>query len=151
MRESAQMATQITSLLVHSQAHHLRELECALRRQSVESRRVASCRVAARLLNSPDPPHLVFVDATLPDGTWRDIVAAAQRAQQAVNVIVVPPQVDMRLYIEALEGGAFDFIAPRSPTPTSPISCTGRPQTYCSGAAAAFRRRHPRSDGSGEG
>lgn len=112
MPDSVQMATQITALLVHSQADHLRALERALRRQSVEIRRAANCRVAARLLNAPDPPHLVFVDATLPDGTWRDIIAAAQRARQAVNVIVVPPHGDMRLYIDALEGGAFDFIAP---------------------------------------
>ena len=36
----------------------------------------------------------------------------AGRASQPVNVIVVTRVMDTKLYLEALEGGAFDFIVP---------------------------------------
>jgi FixJ family two-component response regulator len=48
----------------------------------------------------------------LPDGLWANVLALAAQAPQPVNVIVVARLVDTRLYVEAIEAGAFDFLAP---------------------------------------
>ena len=67
-----------------------------------------------------NPPHLVFTDTTLADGTWADVTALAAKATMAVDVIVVSRLVDTRLYIETIETGAFDFIVP--PLATTDLS-----------------------------
>jgi len=54
----------------------------------------------------------VFTDTELPDGTWANILAVAERAARAVNVVVVAPVVDTRFYVETIQAGAFDFIVP---------------------------------------
>ena len=59
-----------------------------------------------------NPAPLVFTDTQLLDGTWADILAAAEKAAEPVNVIVVARVVDTRFSIEAIETGAFDFLAP---------------------------------------
>jgi CRP/FNR family transcriptional regulator, cyclic AMP receptor protein len=41
------------------------------------------------LLREADPPYLVFTEALLPDGTWRDVVKVAFEALKLVEVIVV--------------------------------------------------------------
>ena len=64
------------------------------------------------MLGGQNPAPLVFTDTELPDGTWADILAEAERAAQPVNVIVVARVVDRRFYVEAIETGAFDFLAP---------------------------------------
>jgi FixJ family two-component response regulator len=55
---------------------------------------------------------LVFAEAKLPDGTWADIVKQARGARKPVKVIVVSRLVDVSLYVDTMEGGAFDFIVP---------------------------------------
>ena len=67
---------------------------------------------AQRLLGGRNPVPLVFTDTQLPDGTWADIVAVAGKAKLHVNVIVVARVVNTRFYVEAIESGAFDFLAP---------------------------------------
>jgi len=64
------------------------------------------------LLREADPPHLVFTEALLPDGTWRDVVKVALQALKPVEVIVVSRLIDVRLYVETMADGAFDFIVP---------------------------------------
>jgi FixJ family two-component response regulator len=41
-----------------------------------------------------------------------EVLAAAEKAKRPVNVIVVASVVDTRFYVQAIETGAFDFIAP---------------------------------------
>jgi FixJ family two-component response regulator len=55
---------------------------------------------------------LIFTDSQLPDGTWADVVRLAGNARTPTSVIVVSRLVDVRFYLDALENGAFDFIAP---------------------------------------
>ena len=102
----------MTILLVHTHSAHLEILNHALRRQSMRTEQAHTCKEADLLLAGPEPPELVFTDTELPDGTWADIVEIAERAAIPVNVIVVSRLVDIRTYIEALQSGAFDFIAP---------------------------------------
>lgn len=71
-----------------------------------------SCGEAALLLDSPDPPHMVFTSSRLPDGTWADVLAAIRKCGFPVNAVVVSPHVDVSLYIEVLEQGGFDFVVP---------------------------------------
>ncbi|MBI1941083.1 MAG: response regulator [Acidobacteria bacterium] len=102
----------ISAVLVHNQPDPLGGLKPALEIQSVVIRRAHSCREAGRLLEGPNPPLLVFTDSQLPDGTWADVVRLAGKAPTPASVIVVSRLVDVQLYLDALEYGAFDFIAP---------------------------------------
>jgi DNA-binding NtrC family response regulator len=102
----------ITALLVYENSDTLSSLENALRRQRVGVIQAESCAQAQRRLGGLNPAPLVFTDTQLPDGTWADILALAEKAALPVNVIVVAPAVNTRLYVEAIESGAFDFVAP---------------------------------------
>ena len=106
------MRKEIVALLVHDQAEHMHSLATTLRDQGIRVYHVRTCQAAAHELKRADPPHLVFSDTALRDCEWTDIVRLAARASQPVNVIVVTRFMDTKLYLESLEGGAFDFIVP---------------------------------------
>ena len=99
-------------LLLLNPSGPLQTLNQELQSQSVRTRQARSCEEAARLLAALDPPEVIFTDTQLPDGNWADVVQLAENASQPVNVIVVSRLVDIRLYVEALQNGAFDFIVP---------------------------------------
>jgi len=94
-------------------AFHLRQVLEPLAKISA----ARTCKEAEDYLKQPNPPHLVFADALMPDGTWLDVLACAMKAARPVNVIVVAPVADFGLYIDALERGAFDLITGRSLVP----------------------------------
>lgn len=106
------MTENINALLVHRNSETLAKLKSALEHQGMQTLQADSQAQARRLLGGMNPTPLVFTDTQLPDGTWADIVAVAGKAAQAVNVIVVARVVDTRFYVEAIEAGAFDFLAP---------------------------------------
>jgi DNA-binding NtrC family response regulator len=106
------MGEEIRALLLHSRRDPLRTLRQALDDQGVTTQQVRKCAEAERLLREPGAPPLLFTDTQLPDGNWTDAIRIARKAAEPVNVIVVSPAVDVPLYIEALQSGAFDFIAP---------------------------------------
>lgn len=102
----------ISALLVHRQPDPWRSLKLALEGQSIKTSRARTCREVSRRLERASPPHLVFTDTTLSDGTWAEVLSLAAKAPAAVNVVVVSRLVDVKLYVEAIERGAWDFIAP---------------------------------------
>lgn len=106
------MTERITALLVHHNSETLAMLKGALERQGMHVMHAESRAQAKRLLGGLNPVPLVFTDTQLPDGTWADILAAAEKAAEPVNVIVVARVVDTRFYVQAIETGAFDFLAP---------------------------------------
>ena len=106
------MTERITALLVHQNSETLTTLKLALERQGMRILQAGSRAVAKRMLGGLNPAPLVFTDTQLPDGTWADILAVAEKAKRPVNVIVVARLVNTRFYVEAIEAGAFDFIAP---------------------------------------
>ncbi len=63
-------------------------------------------------LSRPDPPHLIFTDVRLSDGTWEHILAMSKAAVQPVNVVIVAPVQDARLDVAASRKHAFDTIVP---------------------------------------
>ena len=76
-----------------------------------------TCGEAAHYLQKPNPPHLVFTDTAMPDGTWQDVLKLAAKAPKPVNVIVVARDANFKLYLEARERGAFDLIASSTSRP----------------------------------
>jgi len=115
----------VSALLVYGQEEPLGALDLILRQQLVKTCRAETCQEAACPLDRADPPHLVFTDATLPDGTWQDILGIAAKAREAVNVVVVARFMDFQLYFETMEAGVCDFIIPpfRAPDLAHVVVC----------------------------
>src|SRR5215472_16898705 len=99
------------ALLVHDQPYPLESLKAVLRDLSVETFSVRTCEEAGRLITQTEP-QLVFTDTSLPDGSWADVVRMAEMASSPVDVVVVGAKEDIKLYLSALERGAFDFVLP---------------------------------------
>jgi len=87
-------------------------LKLALESHSIQIHWLTTLQEALPLLRSANPPHLVFTEDTLPDGSWSDVVKQTLGACEPVKVIVVSRVDDMGFYVEAMNGGAFDFIVP---------------------------------------
>jgi len=83
------MKKEISALLLHRPTESQRVLKQALEGRSVKVNWLRYCRDALPLLREADPPHLVFTEAVLPDGTWADVVKLALAALKPVKVIVV--------------------------------------------------------------
>lgn len=106
------MTERNSALLVHHNSDTLATLQGALERLGMHTLHAESRAQAQRMLGGRNPVPLVFTDTQLPDGSWADIVAVAGKAKLPVNVIVVARVVNTRFYVEAIESGAFDFLAP---------------------------------------
>ena len=106
------MTKRTTALLVHQNSETLAALHVALERQGMHILHAESRAQARRMLGGLNPAPLVFTDTELPDGNWADVLTEAEKAAQPVNVIVVARVVNTRFYVEVIETGAFDFLAP---------------------------------------
>ena len=106
------MREEISAVLLHQPAESQRLLKQALEGRSIKVNWLQNYREAPPLLREADPPHLVFTEALLPVGTWTDVVKLALEALKPVKVMVVSRLVDIRLYVDTMVGGAFDFIVP---------------------------------------
>jgi len=106
------MKEPIRALLLHKLGDSLAPLKLALEGQAMEVCWMRNCQEAETLLLGANPPHLVFTEIELPDGTWADVVKLAVKAKKRVNVIVVARLADVRFYLETIVSGAFDFIVP---------------------------------------
>ena len=103
---------EISTLLLHEVGDPLDALKLALEAQSVKVCSLRSCQEALPLMTGPNPPHLIFTQPKLPDGTWEDVVSLALKAAKPMNVIVVGHLANVGLYLQTINGGAFDFILP---------------------------------------
>ena len=106
------MKEKITALLIHPNSETLRSLKYALECQGLRVTEAESHAQAKRMLGGLNPAPLVFTDTELPDGTWADILAVAEKAARPVSVVIVARVVDTRFYVETIQAGAYDFIAP---------------------------------------
>jgi|SRR5271169_3930130 len=104
------MTEEIQALLVLSSEVPVVALIEALENQYLRIDRAQTCKEAGWRLASSDPPHLVFTDPELVDGSWTDVMDLAARAVLPVGVIVVSPRADVRLYVDIIERRAFDLI-----------------------------------------
>ena len=65
----------------------------------------------ARQVLSAQPVSQVFCKASLPDGTYRDLVRVAKAVQpQSRVVVLIPRNSGQRTFQEVIESGAFDSI-----------------------------------------
>ena len=128
------MQEMIRALLVHDRPEPTGSLRRALESQCIETQSVRTCHEASQALWGRRPPHLVLADTRLPDGSWEVVVNLAARAPAPVNVIVVSEVVDIALYLEVIQRGAFDFIVP-------PMSLSDFAHVVWSAVDNAQRRR----------
>jgi len=128
------MKAELSALLLHVRSDLLQALQLALQGLSVKTSQASSCSEALHALEGSNPPELIFTDTQLLDGTWVDAVRLAEMAPTPVNVIVVSRLVDVHFYIEVIEAGAFDYIAP-------PFDVSGLAHVTCCAAGNVLRRR----------
>lgn len=106
------MLQQNTVLMVSATGNDDFVLRKVLNEAGMHVRLAASCAEALEVMMGLTPPSIVFSDATLPDGTWADILAFAGGGSSRIPVIVVSRVVDVNLYINTIEQGAADFVVP---------------------------------------
>ena len=106
------MLQQNTVLIVSASGKDDLVLRKVLNEAGMHVRLAASCAEALDAMTSDTPPSIVFSDATLPDGTWTDVLNFAGGGSSRIPVIVVSRVVDVNLYINAIEQGAADFVVP---------------------------------------
>ena len=78
----------------------------------LEIRALKSCLEAAHEIGCRATADIIFTDVQLPDGDWRQVLQMARRSPARAEVILVSRHVDVGLYLDALEVGAFDFVVP---------------------------------------
>lgn len=106
------MGEKTIALLVQDQETCFQALQTILEKLGIDTRRTRSCAETLPLLAGADPPHLVFTDTQLPDGTWADLLRLSAKARGLVKVVVVSRVVDIALYLDVLDAGGFDFVVP---------------------------------------
>ena len=55
--------------------------------------------------------EVILTEASLPDGSWLDVLELARDLAPAAEVIVTDPYADARFWAEALNLGAYDLLA----------------------------------------
>ena len=106
------MATQAPILLLYTWPEPVMKLEAVLRDQYLPVDRALSCQEARDLLLQTKTPRVLFTDSILQDGTWRNVLEMARNAPASTAVVVVDRLGDTSAYLDAMEGGAFDFLIP---------------------------------------
>jgi len=53
----------------------------------------------------------VLTEASLPDGTWEDVVEVVGRIRRGVAVVVTDLLADARFWVDVLDVGAYDLLA----------------------------------------
>lgn len=87
-------------------------LNQALEPCPLEIRLFRSCHEAWIELGRSTTAEVIFTDVQLPDGDWRRLLGLARENESRAEVIIVSRFVDVPLYLDALEAGAFDFVVP---------------------------------------
>ncbi|HET7101794.1 MAG TPA: hypothetical protein VFJ52_11640, partial [Terriglobia bacterium] len=83
------MKPQINTLLVHHRNDRFHALQLVLETLSIGVIRASSVQEAEKQLCEMPCPHLLLCDTVLPDGNWMDVLDAATKALEPVNVIIV--------------------------------------------------------------
>jgi len=73
---------------------------------------LASNTEEVRIILLQEPIHLVFCEDNLPEGDFRAILRLAKATRPDAHVVVSSLLGEWDAYLEAMQLGAFDFIAP---------------------------------------
>ncbi|HTV53992.1 MAG TPA: response regulator [Terriglobia bacterium] len=107
------MQNDVRTLLIQGEDVTATELNLLLENLGIRVSRARNYREAQVVLaRLGPPPSVIFTDTVLTDGTWADVERLAKVQDPAVPVIVVSRVVNLRLYLDVLDGGASDFIVP---------------------------------------
>jgi len=104
------MKPKTTALLIHHRNDRFYTLQLVLEALSIKVVRARSTKEAEEHLCEMPCPQLVLSDTVLPDGNWMDVLDVAAKAAEPVNVIIVSPTADTKLYLDTMDHGAFDFM-----------------------------------------
>jgi DNA-binding NtrC family response regulator len=104
------MWTRCRALIVSADPETRRALSEALRHTGVEMK-AASSVAEARSLVRQEKPAVVFCEGRLADGSFRDLLRAAEVKQSHLPVVVASRLGETEEYLEAMRLGAFDFIS----------------------------------------
>jgi DNA-binding NtrC family response regulator len=103
-------------LIVSAELEDRLALARILEAHDLEALCVPTLREAQEALRK-ETVGLVFCEKNLPDGTYRDLLAAGRTLKTRVRVVVTSRQADWDEYLVAMRLGAFDVIAsPCRPT-----------------------------------
>jgi len=100
------MASEV--LLISNHPDHGRILSEMLRSMSISVEQVSSLEDAQEKVQGT-AYTVVLTEANLPDGTWVDVLDLV--CELKCKLIVTHPDADARLWVEALNRGAYDLIA----------------------------------------
>jgi DNA-binding NtrC family response regulator len=104
------MTERFPVLVASPDPEHQRALGRLLEQCGLEPHFVTTVRAAVEALNRRRVA-LAFCSEALSDGTFRDVLVAARKADVGVPVVVASRLDDTSEYFEAMSLGAFDFIA----------------------------------------
>lgn len=99
-------------VLVSSGDGLMLELARALNPCPLEIRTATSCKEAGHEIERKSTADVIFTEAQLFDGDWKQVLQMARQSRTPSKVVVVSRFVDVSLYLDALEEGVFDFVVP---------------------------------------
>jgi DNA-binding NtrC family response regulator len=105
-------ANELCAFLVYDQEEPLQAVERILLDWGMPTQRIRNFAGTKAALSEANSPALVLTDTFLPDGTWADVLRTSRSFRSGPPVIVVSRVVDIPLYLDALESGAYDFVVP---------------------------------------
>lgn len=99
----------ISILLVSSHSEDLSTLRNILHHCDWK---ITHCGTAAEAIRSMEiePHSIVVTDRELPDGTWHELLASAERQTNPPKVLVLSRSADEKLWAEVLNLGAYDLL-----------------------------------------
>lgn len=104
------MNTAVWVLLVSPSESDHGSLERIFNHTNWELSHASSCREALAAFDQ-SPVPIVVCEARLPDGTWRDLLEALRARPWPPLLILTSDFADASLWAEALNLGAYDFLA----------------------------------------
>jgi DNA-binding NtrC family response regulator len=114
--EEVQMTVPWEILVLSAELEDRLALSRILETQDLEPICSATLQEALETLHK-ETVGLVFCGKNLPDGSYKDVLAAVRGLKSRVRVVVTSHQSDWDEYLDAMRSGAFDVIAvPCRPT-----------------------------------
>lgn len=102
----------LSALVVNEDANLVLQLRAVLEAQNVATCCARSCQEAKAALSREAHPDIIFAGAIFTDGTWRDMLKLAHQVSPHAGVVITTRVADIRLYLDAMEEGAADYIVP---------------------------------------
>ena len=102
----------LSALVVNDDANLLQQLRNVLETQHVTTRCACTCEEAKAVLSLEEHPDIIFAGTSFADGTWRDLLKLAHQISPGAGVVITTRLADVRLYLDAMDEGAADYIVP---------------------------------------